>query len=49
MKIYLPSAHVLDSTLNLAISRCSFADDGIEMDKSEKRACRACKTIVFAH
>ena len=26
-----------------------FADDGKEMNKSEKRRCRACKAIVFAH
>ena len=26
-----------------------FADDGKEMDKSEKRTCRACKALVFAH
>ena len=42
MKIYI---HVLTSfhkTSNLAISRCCFADDGKEMDKSEKRTCRAC-------
>ena len=26
-----------------------FADDGKEMDKSEKRTYRACKAIVFAH
>ena len=25
-----------------------FADDGKEIDKSEKRTCRACKAIVFA-
>ena len=34
-------------TKNLAISCCCFADDGNEMDKSEKRTCRACKAIVF--
>ena len=26
-----------------------FADDGKEMDKSEKRTCRACKAILLAH
>ena len=31
------------------ISSCCFAEDGKEMDKSEKRTCRACKAIVFAH
>ena len=31
------------------ISSCCFADDGKEMDKSEKRTFRACKAIVFAH
>ena len=41
------SADVLHKTKNLAISRCCFADDGNEMDKSEKRTCRACKAIVF--
>ena len=35
------SAGVLHKTSNLAIS-CCFADDGKEMDKSEKRTCRAC-------
>ena len=25
-----------------------FSDDGKEIDKSEKRTCRACKAIVFA-
>ena len=34
-------ADVLHKKLNLAISR-GFADDGQEMDKSEKRTCRAC-------
>ena len=36
------SADVLYKTKNLAVSRCSFADDGNEMDKSEK-------AIVFTH
>ena len=45
MKIYPPSAVFF----NVAISRCRFADDGKEMDKSEKRTCRACEAIVFAH
>ena len=43
------SADVLHKTSNLAISRCCFADDGKEMDKSEKRTCRACKAIAFSH
>ena len=43
------SADVLQKPSNLAISRCCFADDGTETDKSEKRTCRACKAIVFAH
>ena len=43
------SADVVHKTLNLAISRCSFADDCKEMDKSEKCTCRACKAIAFAH
>ena len=34
-------------TKNLAFSRCCFADDGNEMDKSEKRTCRACEAIVL--
>ena len=42
------SADVLQKTSNLAISRCCFADDGKEMNKSEKRTGRACKAIVFA-
>ena len=46
IKIY-PQA--LDNTSNLAISRCCFADDGNEMDKSEKRVCRACNAVVFTH
>ena len=37
------------NTSNLVISRCCFADDGTEMDKNEKRTCRAGKAIVFAH
>ena len=32
------SADVLPKTSNLIISRCCFADDGKEMDKSEKHA-----------
>ena len=43
------NADVLHKTSYLIISRCSFADDGEEIDKSEKRTCRACKAIVFAH
>ena len=43
------SADVLHKTKNLAVSRCCFADDGSEMDKSEKRTCRACTAIVFTH
>ena len=39
------SADVLLTTSNLAISRCCFADDGKEVDKSEKRTYRACKAI----
>ena len=49
MKLYPPSAVVFHKTLNVAISRCPFADDGKEMDKSEKRTYRACEAIVFAH
>ena len=47
MKIYLPSADVLHKLSNVAISRCCFADDGKETDKSEKRTCRACKDSVY--
>ena len=43
------SADVLHKTSNLAISLCCFADDGKEMDKNEKRTCRACKGVVFAY
>ena len=42
------SVDVLHKTLNLTILRRSFADDGKEMDKNEKRSCRACKAIVLA-
>ena len=42
-------ADVLHNTSNLIISRCCFADDGKEMDKNEKRTCRASKAIVCAH
>ena len=38
---------VLHKTSNLAISRCCFADDGKEIDKSEKRTRRAWKAIVI--
>ena len=44
-----PGADVFHNTSNLVISRCRFADDGKEMDKNEKRTCRACKAIAFAH
>ena len=48
--VYLfSSADVLHKTKNLAISRCCFADDGNEMEKSEKRTCMACEAIVFTH
>ena len=43
------SNDVVYKTSYLAISRCSFADDGKEMDKSDKRTCRVCKVIVFAY
>ena len=42
------SADVLHETSNLAISRCCFADDGKEMDKSEKCTRRACKAVFVA-
>ena len=44
-----PSADVLHNTSNLIISRCSFADGGREIDKKEKRTCRACKATAFAY
>ena len=44
-----PSADVLRNTSKLVISRCCFAGDGKEMDKNEKRTCRARRAIVFAH
>ena len=49
MKKISSSNDVVHKTSNLAISRCSFADDGKEMDKSEERTCRACEAIVFAY
>ena len=50
MRIYPQvMTYVVHKTSNLAIPRCSFADDGKEMDKSEKHTCRACKAIVFAY
>ena len=44
-----PGADVLHTTSNLVISRCCFADDGKEMDKNEKRTCRACKATKYAN
>ena len=41
------SADVLRKTKNLAISRCCFADDGNEMDKSEKRTWRRAKLLFL--
>ena len=49
MKIISPIGDVFLKNSNLAISRYCFADDGKELDKNEKRTCRACKAIVFAH
>ena len=49
MKIISPIVDFFLKTSNLAISRYCFADDGKELDKNEKRTCRACKAIVFAH
>ena len=52
-EILCPSADVLHNTSNLVISRCSFAgrfaDDGKEIDRKEKRTCRACKATAFAY
>ena len=36
--------HFLQTTQNLVISRCCFAEDGREMNKDSKRTCTA---IVF--
>ena len=49
MIIYLSlSAEVLHKTSNMALSRqCCFADDGEEMDKSEKRTCRGVQSYCF--
>ena len=41
------SADVLHKTKNLAISSCCFADDGNEMDKSEKRTCQGVQSYCF--
>ena len=48
MKIYplSSSSDVLHEISNWAISRCRFADNGKEMNKNEKRMCRACKPII---
>ena len=43
------SADALHKTSNLATSCFCFAEDGKEMDKSEKITCRVCKDIVFSH
>ena len=42
------SANVPHKTSNLAIACCCLAEDK-EMDKSEKRSCKACKAVVFAN
>ena len=41
------SADVLHKTKNLAISRCCFADDGKEMDKSEKTHVQGVQSYCF--
>ena len=41
------SADVLHKTKNLAISRCCFADDGKEMDKSEKPYVQSVQSYCF--
>ena len=41
------SADVLHKTENLAISRCCFADDGNEMDRSEKRTRAGRAKLLF--
>ena len=48
MKIY-PSGDVLHKNSNLAISCCYFADDGKEMDNSEKHTYSAYTAIAFYH
>ena len=49
MKIYPhASTDVLHKTSNWTISRCFFADDGKEMDKSDKTHVQGCKAIVFS-
>ena len=49
MKIYPHVMTFFHKTSKFAISRCCFAGDSKEMDKSEKCTCRACKIIVFSH
>ena len=46
MKNSPSGVHVLYRTLNLVISRCCFAEEGIEMYRNVKRTCRA---IVSPH
>ena len=41
------SADVLPKTSNLIISRCCFADDGKEMDKSEKMHVQSVQSFCF--
>ena len=42
-----PSAEVLHSTSNLVISRCSFADDGKEIDKKGKTHVQGVQSYCF--
>ena len=46
MKNSLSCVHVVHRTLNFAVSRCCFAEEGGEMYQNLKRTYRA---IVFAH
>ena len=46
MKNSPSGVHVLHTTLNLVISHCCFAEEGIEMYQNLKRTCRA---IGFPH
>ena len=40
------NADVLHKTFKLVISRCCFADDVKEIDKNEKRTCRALLSLA---
>ena len=42
-----PSADVLHKTSNLVISRCSFADDGKEIDKKKNARAERAKLLFL--